>query len=541
MNKDLPSVEEMSKSIMASFDKGFEESRHEINKELFYQEYMLDPTGLNNSDQQDSDQHEQINVDDPNIDPTKRNYQEDDWFQVLSSRIFQTNNRNPLETLKGFDTIITYGWTGINYGPVSAWYDAFELWFIIQYNNLPSDLGGKKTALLFPDCPDTKSKEQILKSIFYKYDITDKTFISLCKSIFFIDQPKELILSKGEVPYRLYSPSNLVFVDGVLPKVPLQADNLVIQTHGAITEESLKNKTYNFLLVYLDQRIYKLNKINKEKDKNLTRDLTIAREDYTTTLIFDDIRRVNFNSFRTYPIREEIPNNKKRFLLYITPKNRSIYKIFQNELNDSTWSIQELDDILDTIPDSCLNNLGLMVKTKQKETYQYIKETNKRNLQKKMTQDQIELILNKKLIHSNGYTTSDVIMEDPKAHFILVGLNDDNRGFGEALLARALNRGINISTTCYTQKDLPIKDIHQEYDVYIFTPPNRWTTTRFLPEALYYHKKVILTNKAKDTMKWNIPMNLRWHDVSTHLMSVAEDDIFKHPKSKIANHLLNRW
>ena len=542
----------MAESILKTLSDGYVQEQEQQDSDLMEEEKLKYSTIEGESDKY-YDPYDQYGMNNHWESNEKKIFQPEEYLAVLESKLYRNKNKT-IKALAKFDIVITYGWNNVHYGPVSAWYDAFELWYMVQSNTLPTDLGGKHIALLFPDCPNMESIIQILKSIFYKYVIDETIFTSLCKSIFFINQPDELILTIGLPPYvKHYEPSNLVFVDGVIPNVPIVADNLFIQTHSSVKEEDLSHCTYNYLLIYLDSRIYKLN--NENAAAGLGKDLSIARVTKPNTIIYDDIKRINFNSFRKY-IQEEpekellkdenLPPPKKRFLLYITPKNRSIYKTFHYDTNSSKWSNQELDDILNAIPDSCLNNIAIQIKGKQKETYNYLIEFNKKNGIKgikgsKLTEEQLEIVKGKNEIFNNDITINDVIGEEPKAHFILIGLNDENRNFEDVLLARALTRGINISIETYTQKDLPIKDIHNMYDIYLFTPPTRWTTTRFLPEALYHQKKVILTDKAKDTLKWNIPMATRHSDSMNYLMSIAEDDIFRKPKAKIAKHLLNIW
>ena len=452
---------------------------------------------------------------------------------ILGSRLYQYKNKGP-GALNDYDIIITYSWDGLAHGPVSAWYDAFELWYIVQFNTLPTDLGGRKIALLFPDCPDKDSIQKIVKAIVSKYHLTDQMYTNLCKHIYFINQPKELILSKGKPPYENYSPSNVVFVDGKIPyDTRIQADNIYIQLIGNIKEEQLNNINYNFLLIYLDKRIYQIN--DEFRKEGFGKELIIPREAYSNTLLFDDIRRINFDIFKKFP---EVKNHddefpkKKRFLIYVTPKNRKLY----SNPNDTTkWSLRELDDIIDSIPSRYINDLGLKIKSNQKELYNRFKN------KKGFTEDQKLLIKTVGEIYGNDYTEKDVVSEAPKAHFVIVGLTDEDRDFESALLARAITRGINISIEVYLEKELPIENIHSLYDTYMFTPATNWTTSRFIPEALYHSKELIITKQAHKSMKWNIPLHIRYQDSIKYLMFLAEDDVFKYPKSKIAKNLLGNW
>lgn len=454
---------------------------------------------------------------------------------LLTNSLYR-NKVKTIDALLGYDIIITYSWNGLAQGPVSAWYDAFELWYMVQFNTLSTDLGGRKIALLFPDCPDQKTIHQIVLAITGKYHLNDNMYSNLCKHIYFINQPKELILSKGEIPYKNYSPSNVVFVDGKIPyNTKVQADNIYLQLLDNIKEEQLNNLNYNFLLIYLDKRIYQVN--DDYRKEGYGKNLVIPREAYPNTLIFDDIRRINFNIFKKFPEREDQEDNefpkKKRFLIYVTPKNRKIHSNINKD--EPKWSFKELDDIIDSIPSKYINPLGLIIRANQKEVYNRFKS------KQGFTPDQKMLIQNVGEIFGNGYSEADVIAEDPKAHIVIVGLTDEDRDFESALLARAITRGINISIEVYLERDLPIENIHSIYDTYIFTPAINWTTSRFIPEARYYSKDIIVTKQAQKSMKWNLPLFIRYHDSDKYLMFLAEDDVFKKPKSKIAKNLLGNW
>ena len=463
---------------------------------------------------------------------------------LLSDNSYFNKNRG-LGALQSYDIIITHGWDGNAYGPTSALFDAFELWYMVQWNTLPSDLGGLKIALLFPDCPGRQDQIKILDAIFNKYNIDVKMFRYLCQHIYFIDQPKEMILSKGITPYKNYSPSNIVFVDGKLPDVPLQADNIYLSLIGGLREEELIMASYNYLMLYIDKRILSVNE--QYQKEGLGKDIKIARSTYPNTLIFDDIRRIDFSLFKKpLPKKKETNSTekpKKKFLMYLTPKNRTP-KWIKNDIN----TIKEIDDVLNSIPDAYINNIGLEVRAKQKELYQYFKESNKipdtnpKNPKyNNFSEDQLEAIRNKGEIFGNGYTIDDVICQDPKAHLILVGLDSVTQEFESMLLARAFKKGINISTEVYLQKDLPIKNIHEKYDIYLFTPAYKWTSSRFIPEALNAGKKIIYTKMAIKSMYWNYPLLIRMNDAKNYLSFISEDDTFKKPKSKLARHLLGNW
>ena len=462
---------------------------------------------------------------------TKKDY----YPGMLLNSLVYLDKPKTIQALNNYDYIITHTWDINNdnwYGAISAWYDAFELWDLVSYNTLPSDLGGAKIALLFPDCPDKTSIYKILFAILSKYKINEKQFIRLCQDIYFIHKPKELIFGKGKLPYEKYSPSNLIFVDGKLPKdVNIICDNIYLSIIDNLKEEEFKTVDYNFLFIYRDKRIFDLS--CDKKQYPFVREITIARSHLPNTLIFDDIRRINFNTFKEPEIKEDSP--KKRILLYMTEKNK------RNQLLEDSdkWTDKELNDIIDTIPKNILNPLAIEIEQKQKELFNFYKDS----LQKKesFTKDQIIAIKEKGTIFGNGFNETDVISEESKIHFVIVGLTEKNRDFEEALIRRSMLRGINISTEIYLQNELPIPDIHSKYDWYMFTPMYKWCTSRFIPEALYHKKKILLTKEAKNTFKWNLPLNIRYHDSIKYLMFIGEDDVFKKPRSLIANHIIGNW
>ena len=538
-------LEDSLKDIKYSFGEDNEEDDIDPEDEGQYQPHLPSEQNQNDNPMQNGDL--------PNTEcySSKPDYTSS---HLLTDNTYFNKDKS-LETLVDYDIIITHSWDGNHYGPVSAWYDAFELWFMVQYNTLPQDLGGKRIALLFPDCPSKRDIQRILDAIFDKYHIDYKMFRSLCQHIYFINQPKEIIMKLGKVPYQNgYIPSNIVFIDGKLPtEASIQSDNIFLSIMGNLREEELILTKYNFLLIYTDKRINTLNDMYQKS--NLGKNIKIAREQYPNTIVFDDIRRIDFSIFkkRVSDIKDEAKKDqvqeestpKKRFLMYLTPKNRT-----PKWLKNDTETIKELDDILNALPDSALNKLGLEIRNNQKELYQDFNNFNKRvhpknsKESKTFNPDQLEAIRVKGTIEGNGYTVTDVISEDPKAHIILAGLNekDDSQvEFESILLARALTRGINISIEVYYQKDLPIVNIHSKYDYFIFTPAYKWTSSRFLPEAYWYDKKVIITKKALKSMHWNFPLNIRYNDAKNYLSFLAEDDVFKKPKSILARNLLDIW
>ena len=437
----------------------------------------------------------------------------------------RTRDANELAT---FDTIITYSWNGNYYGPCSSWYDAFELWYMIKYNIPLEDFGGKKIALLFPDIPSTQYQEEVVRillSIFDKYKITETTFYWLVSSIFFLDNPEELYL-----PH-----TNLVCIDGKVPShSKIEAKDLYLQIVSSLKEDTLQNIKYRTLNVYHDPRINQLIDHYKQTQNIEIRKLDIARSTEPKTNIFSDIRRINFNMF-TRKLQPQA-SSQKRFLLYVTPKNRSIYLTTQSELN-------MLDDILDTLPDTAIGTIGKQIKSNQRDLWNYFRkdcpQTGKSTKYRNLTDDEILAVANKGTIFGNGISESEVISQEPKIKIIIVGLTPDTRDFESKLIARAMTRGLFIATETITSKDLPVLDIHTKYDYYIFTPAKDWTTSRFIPEAIYHKKKILYTDKALKQLKMNIPLAIRINDSENYLTYLAEDDIYSKPKSLLAKHLIS--
>ena len=428
-----------------------------------------------------------------------------------------------IQELKTFHTIITYSWDGNEYGPCSSWYDAFELWYMIKFNIPLEDFGGKKIALLFPDSPTKESRETILLSIFNKYHLSKQNYARLMSSIFFIDNPTSLDLPD----------TDLVLVDGKIPKnIDINVKDLYLQLISSLKEESLKQCTYQKLKIYYDPRINQLIDHYKQTQNIEIRKLQIARNNEPNTFIYEDvIRRINFGIFKSNTQARQ-KSGQARFLLYITPKNRG----------QVTYTPNELDDILNTLPDTVVGKIGLQVRKNQRELWSYFRkdtpQTGKSPKTRNLTPEEIQAVVEKGTIFGNGYNEADVIEQEPKAKFIIVGLTEANREFESMLIARALTRGIFIATETITYKELPVLDIHTKYDYYIFTPAKDWTTSRFIPEAIYHKKKVLYTDNAEKQLKVNIPLAIRINDSENYITYLAEDDIYLKPKSLIAKALI---
>lgn len=434
-----------------------------------------------------------------------------------------------IEELKTFDIVISYSWDGNQYGPCSSWYDAYELWYMIKYNVPLEDFGGKKVALLFPDAPNKEEIIKILISLFNKYHITLTTWSWLLASIFFIDNPKEIDMPN----------TDLVLVDGKVPKhCKINTKDLYLQIVSSLKEESLIHCKYQKLKVFFDPRINQLINHYKATQNIDIRKLDIARISEDATFLYEDIRRINFSIFKkVLPSKQDKPDKKiKRFLLYVTPKNRG--------KNDYTTG--ELDDIINTLPDMVIGKIGLQVRNHQRELYMYFRkdcpQTSKAPKFRNLTQDELQAVAAKGTIFGNGFTETDVLQsfheQQSKAKIIIVGLTPTNRDFESKLIARALTRGIFIDTETITYQELPVLDIHTKYDYYIFTPAKDWTTSRFIPEAIYHKKKVLFTDNATKQLKMNIPLAIRINDSENYLTYLAEDDIYSKPKSLIAKMLI---
>jgi hypothetical protein len=469
---------------------------------------------------------------DSKTNPNLYQYKEEDIKLFLKSNK-QINNRENFEkSIKDYDVCITHSWNGKNYGPSSNWYDIFEMWYISKRNSFPVDYNGKKIALLFPDC---KFPEACLKSILTKYILTNKDIEQLKTDMFFINQPEELIIEN----------TDLVITDGKIPKSMIKCKVLHLQIIATLKEESFKTIKYERLNVYYDPRNNQLIDHYKNTQCIEIRKLEIARIDEPNTFLIEDIRRINFNIFKpnkidSSRIHKKSEKNKIRYLIYVTPRYRSI-------INESE-NFEEIDDILDSIPENHLNKIAQRIKIAQKDLLKYYRDDFKKhnptksfstNLSK-LTDEQKLGLIEKGTIHGNGYTPND-IMEDgisSRVKLIIVGLNEENRNFESTILSRAINKGIYLDTEVYNQGDLPIEDIHNIYDVYIFTPARNWTTSRFIPEAIYNKKKIIYTEKAQNQLKINIPLAIRINDSENYLSYLAEDDIYLKPKSKIIHNIL---
>ena len=135
------------------------------------------------------------------------------------------------------------------------------------------------------------------------------------------------------------------------------------------------------------------------------------------------------------------------------------------------------------------------------------------------------------------------MLDGNSVHFVIIGLPKDQMDFEAALIHRCLQRGINITTEFHALETLPLTEIHSLYDIYLYTPTiNNWDAqSRFLPESLYYGKKIKYTKLAQKNLHDNYGLLLRLNDTEKHLDFITEGDVFGIPKMQLTLNLLGYW
>lgn len=513
------------------------------------------------------------------------------FYDITKTNIFLENNKDYISEGLGFidstvdiAIVCLYSEDKNSVGISSSIFEAFEIYQMIKINSLPYDLGGPKIRLIFTDYlvsdegfvtktnlgPNRNYGNEILKAIFIKYDGTKALLEEMQRDIIFLNRPKEIRIKKSQLPYQdqNYKPSNILIVDGptdknneTLKRIQLEADNLHLplsDQKGFSIELFNTKEDINFFCLYIDERI-------RPYIYNIYRDSP-------RIFIFNDIKRINFWFFRYKDLEardsrynydrqtiEKFKNgtlvpsenidftsrnlNYRRYLLYLTPNSRAIKKVKRStetgEINE-TYPIELLDDIIDSLRSTDLNNIAKKLKEEKIELQKILRGFGEPKEPKVNNKDIIEA---KKLYTNSEYTLDDILAEKISVHFVIVGLDESNIDFREALQHRALMRGINSTCEVYTFNTLPIENIHSKYDVYIYTPTLKdWDASpRFIPEAIYYNKKIYFTKLARKESSKNIALKLRIEDTEKHFGFINEDDLWYFPKMQLTRNLLGYW
>lgn len=511
------------------------------------------------------------------------------YFNILKSNMFLENNKDYItEGLEYNDPsvdiaiVCMYSENKNNNGISSSIFEAFEIYQMLKINSLPPDLGGPVIKLIFTDYnvddenkrfgtktylgPNNNYGNEILKAIFIKYDGTKAILNSLQNDCIFLNRPSKITIKKNPLPYSENTiPSNLLIIDGPtenniknLINMELVADNLhlpILDRIGfGIELYNSKVEDVNFFCLYLDKRL-----------KNYIYNLYLESP---RVYLYDDIKRIAFGFFRHKDLsaKDHINNldrnvverlkkepntmeeystknvNYRRYCLYLTPNSRAMNKV-QGPDGKFTYPIEMLDDIIDSLRSTDLNPIAKKIKDERNQFIETVK-----SYKTEETEFIKEAKEAKKFFANTNYTLDDIFNDKISIHFVLIGLNENNRDFEEALLHRALLRGIYATSEVYSFNELPIENIHSKYDVYIYTPTNKdWDASpRFIPEAIYYGKKIYFTKLGKketknNGLKGNYALLRRIEDTEKHFGFINEDDIYHFPKMQLTRNLLGYW
>ena len=259
----------------------------------------------------------------------------------------------------------------------------------------------------------------------------------------------------------------VILCDGCLPtKGIINAQTLVLILCGNDPWwiKNIKTFTGDKLEIWFDQRLeYPITQIVCEIHK-IRPELQIKiRSNYIKTLAF--------NLYKTPPL---IKTNELRFMVYSTGNCRDIYKADYKYKSDS---LKEIKDIINS--------------------YENVSKT--------------LLIL--------GWNPEYTIEE--KIYF---NSHKDQKIFEDrkrsSQTACDLSEYFDLDVTIVPECDLPIDNIFNEFDIYIYTPTERnWDcSSRLIPECKFFGKEVILTETTKSMINENLGLKVRIKDFYPSLL-----------------------
>ena len=116
----------MAESILKTLSDGYVQEQEQQDSDLMEEEKLKYSTIEGESDKY-YDPYDQYGMNNHWESNEKKIFQPEEYLAVLESKLYRNKNKT-IKALAKFDIVITYGWNNVHYGPVSAWYDAFELW-----------------------------------------------------------------------------------------------------------------------------------------------------------------------------------------------------------------------------------------------------------------------------------------------------------------------------------------------------------------------------------------------------------------------------
>lgn len=256
----------------------------------------------------------------------------------------------------------------------------------------------------------------------------------------------------------------VILCDGCLPtKGIIHAEKLILIlcSNTFWWTKNITNFTGNQLEIWYDERLgYNITK--------LIHDLQLHKPDLEIVLRSSYVKTINFNLYA--PVQIEPQTNNKRYLCYVTGNCRDICLADKKYQSDT---IKEIKDILvsqhQSTPNQTLIIVGWNPDYSIEERAYYDRHQDEK------------------------------LFQDRKRASIFAGNMADYFG---------------IDVEVIPEIDLPIYNILQIFDTYIYTPTEKnWDcSSRFILECRKFHKEVILTPTAEKGLETNLGLKVRLQD-----------------------------
>lgn len=279
------------------------------------------------------------------------------------------------------------------------------------------------------------------------------------------DLKLKLITGKPEV----LTCGTVILCDGQLPtKGIIHANKLVmILCNQEPKWHTIDNFTGNNLELWYDSRLgYKIPEMVELIKKH--------RPDMDIVLKDTYIKRLRADLYKPYQPKAPTVDSPKRFLVYATGNCRDIY------LADTKYQSDTLKEIKDILHE-----------------YQSVGHSPQSHIELLMIGWNPNYSLQEKMYFSNNQEQK--IFEDRKR---------------AAIMASDLSEYFDVDVVIVPECDLPIDNILEEFDTYIYTPTEKnWDcSSRLIAECYHFGKGLVLTKTAESLVSSNLGLKYRIQD-----------------------------
>ena len=358
------------------------------------------------------------------------------------------------------DIVITYSWSAISHGICGHNFEAYEMLASFMAKNINDG----KIKYLIPDTDEVgKIVDQAIKD---KY--TPESYNTLSEHII-VGKPTFL------------TAKTVILCDGCLPtKGIIKAFTLILIlcSKESWWAKNIKSYVGNRLEIWYDERLdYDIDKIVSE--------IKLSRPDMEIKLRSTYTKLLNFSIYKK-PVPIQQNDKSINFLVYATGNCRDIYLADTKYQSDS---LKEIKDIISMYPNEENKKINLLVlgwnpnyNLDEKFYYQKHKD-------QKMFEDRRQ---------------ASIMAEDLSGYFS----DNHNNVYQEC------------EVTIVPECDLPIQNILNQFDVYIYTPTEKnWDcSSRLIPECKHFDKELILTPTTKKFLSGNSGLRTRILDYFPELL-----------------------